>query len=108
MASEDLSVVTSLTEEDLEKAEHFSITKHSSILVILFDDMKGSTALKQHITDMEDEAVFQTIRREHDATLTSIITRDYAGEVIKSTGDGLLAVFAEPTTAVERALEIQQ
>jgi hypothetical protein len=40
--------------------------------------------------------------------LTQVITRDGVGEVIKSTGDGLLAVFTEPSIAVERALEIQE
>ncbi|HET6781268.1 MAG TPA: adenylate/guanylate cyclase domain-containing protein [bacterium] len=77
------------------------------LLVVFFDDMKGSTALKETMAATRDEQAFQKLRREHDAILTEIITRDHAGEVIKSTGDGLLALFQKPSTAVQRAIEIQ-
>ncbi len=97
-----------ITETELAKAEAFAKGKGNSVLVIFFDDMKGSTALKQRMAALEDEEMFQALRREHDEVLTHSITRDRAGEVIKSTGDGLLAVFAEPSTAVERAIEIQE
>lgn len=80
----------------------------TSVVVIFFDDMKGSTALKEHMAEKWDEQAFQKLRKEHDALLTAIITRDRAGEVIKSTGDGLLAIFYKPSTAVERAIEIQE
>ena len=93
-----------ITTDDLNKVEGFSRAKEASVLVIFFDDMKGSTALKQKITATQDEEAFQIFRREHDALLTRIISRDGAGGVIKSTGDGLLAVFSEPSTAVERAI----
>ncbi|HEV8353128.1 MAG TPA: adenylate/guanylate cyclase domain-containing protein [bacterium] len=79
----------------------------TSLVVIFFDDMQGSTALKESMAERWDEQTFQRLRKEHDALLTSIITRDGAGEVIKSTGDGLLAIFYKPSTAVERAVEIQ-
>ena len=45
---------------------------------------------------------------DHDAAVKEIIHRDTAGAVVKSTGDGVLAVFSEPSTAVQRALEIQE
>jgi len=80
----------------------------TSLVVIFFDDMKGSTALKESMAEKWDEQTFQRLRKEHDALLTSIITRDGAGEVIKSTGDGLLALFWKPSVAVERAVEIQE
>jgi len=108
MTIQAATVGPGLTDGDLEKVERFSTAKHSPVLVIFFDDMKGSAALKQHLTTIEDEEAFQQLRREHDRLLTEIIARDHAGEVVKSTGDGLLAVFAEPSTAVDRALEIQQ
>jgi class 3 adenylate cyclase len=80
----------------------------TSLLVVFFSDMKGSTALKEDMTERWDEGAFQRLRHEHDALLAEVITRDRAGEVIKSTGDGFLAVFSKPSTAVERALEIQE
>lgn len=70
--------------------------------------MKGSTAIKQEMAERWDENAFQRLRVQHDATLTQIITRDQAGEIIKSTGDGVLAVFHRPSEAVQRALEIQE
>lgn len=97
-----------LTDEDIEKVEEFAYHKKASVLVIFFDDMKGSTVLKEKITEQFNEEAFQRLRREHDDLLTSIISRENAGEIIKSTGDGLLAVFSEPSTAVERSIEIQQ
>jgi class 3 adenylate cyclase len=97
-----------VTDTDLDKVEAFSKTKKTSVLVVFFDDMKGSSVLKQQMTVLSDENVFQDLRREHDELLTQVITRDGVGEVIKSTGDGLLAVFTEPSIAVERALEIQE
>lgn len=80
----------------------------TSLFVVFFDDMKGSMALKESMTTTWDERAFQKLRKEHDALLTQIITRDHAGEVIKSTGDGLLAIFYKPSTAVECAVEIQE
>lgn len=106
--SEDPERFYQVTDADLDKVEAFSKAKKTSVLVVFFDDMKGSTALKQKMTAHLDEEAFQRLRREHDELLTEIITRDGAGEVIKSTGDGLLAVFSEPSSAVERAIEIQE
>ena len=80
---------------------------NTSVLVIFFDDMRESTALKAGLTEKTDEHTFQKLRQEHDSLLAEIITRGKAGQVIKSTGDGLLAVFYKPSVAVERAIEIQ-
>jgi len=82
--------------------------ENTSVRVIFFSDMKGSTTLKQDMAEKWDEHAFQRLRQQHDALLTEIISRDQAGEVIKSTGDGFLALFHKPSTAVERALEIQE
>jgi class 3 adenylate cyclase len=81
--------------------------ENTSVRVVFFSDMKGSTTLKQDMAAKWDESTFQRLRRQHDALLTEIITRDRAGEVVKSTGDGFLATFERPSVAVERALEIQ-
>ncbi len=97
-----------MTESNIEKADPGARKDETAVLVIFFDDMKGSTVLKESMTAERDEQAFQNLRREHDALLSGIITRDGAGEVIKSTGDGLLAVFYKPSTAVERAIEIQE
>lgn len=78
------------------------------VRVIFFTDMKGSTALKEDLAERWDEHSFQRLRQEHDALLIECITRDQAGQIIKATGDGFLALFTKPSTAVERAMEIQE
>lgn len=80
----------------------------TSVVVVLFDDMKGSTVLKERMAAASDEQAFQLLRKEHDALVTEIVTRDGAGEVLKSTGDGILAILTKPSVAVERALDIQE
>lgn len=80
----------------------------TAVVVVFFDDIKGSTVLKERMAAASDEQAFQMLRKEHDALVTEIITRDGAGEVIKSTGDGLLALLHRPSVAVERAIEIQE
>jgi class 3 adenylate cyclase len=78
-----------------------------SVRVVFFDDMRGSTLLKELLAEQSDEDAFHALRREHDRLVGDVITRDGAGTVIKSTGDGLIALFERPSVAVERAIEIQ-
>jgi class 3 adenylate cyclase len=80
----------------------------TDVVVVFFDDMKGSTVLKERMAAASDEQAFQMLRREHDALVTEILTRDGAGQILKSTGDGLLAILHKPSVAVERAVEIQE
>ncbi|MBD0329322.1 MAG: adenylate/guanylate cyclase domain-containing protein [Thermoleophilia bacterium] len=76
------------------------------VRVVLFDDMRGSTALRERLGRGGDQT-FETLRREHDGIVREAVTRDGAGELIKSTGDGVIALFEKPSVAVARALEIQ-
>ena len=93
---------------DSAPSQPASHTEDTAIRVIFFTDMKGSTALKQDMAEKWDEGTFQRLRQEHDSLLIEIITRDHAGQIVKSTGDGFLAIFNKPSTAVERAMEIQE
>src|SRR5918998_2876392 len=77
------------------------------VRVVLFDDMRGSTLLKALLAEQSDEEAFHALRREHDRLVGDIVTRGGAGQVVKSTGDGVIALFERPSLAVERALEIQ-
>jgi len=77
------------------------------VRVVFFDDMRSSTLLKELLADQSDEEAFHALRREHDRLVGDVITRDGAGEVVKSTGDGVIALFERPSVAVERAVEIQ-
>jgi class 3 adenylate cyclase len=98
-----------MTESARKDAEASPISREeTAVVVVFFDDMKGSLVLKDQLAAASDEQAFQLLRREHDALVTEVITRDGAGEVIKSTGDGLLAILFKPSVAVERAIEIQE
>jgi class 3 adenylate cyclase len=77
------------------------------VRVVFFDDMRGSTLLKELLAEQSDEEAFHALRREHDRLVEEVITRDGGGTVVKSTGDGLIALFERPSVAVERAIEIQ-
>jgi class 3 adenylate cyclase len=77
------------------------------VRVVFFDDMRGSTLLKELLAEQSDEEAFHELRRVHDRIVTDVIQREGAGTVIKSTGDGVLALFERPSLAVERAIEIQ-
>lgn len=77
-------------------------------LVIFFSDIKGSTALKESLASTQNEMAFHELRKEHDELLMEVIERDGAGQVIKSTGDGVMACFLSPSLAVERSMEIQE
>ena len=73
-------------------------------LTLLFTDIEGSTRLWER----EPEAMQAAVAR-HDELLAEIVGQ-YAGNVVKTTGDGMLAVFesageaAEATLAIQRAL----
>ena len=69
-------------------------------LVIFFSDIKGSTALKEQLASTSNEMAFHELRKEHDDLLAEVIERDGAGQVIKSTGDGVMACFLSPALAV--------
>jgi class 3 adenylate cyclase len=70
----------------------------------MFTDIKGFTEL----TEQKGEQYATQYRIHHDEILTQVIEEDGAGLIIKFIGDAVMAVFSEPSVAVERALKIQQ
>ena len=89
--------------QDLLKVQEFQRLKNTSILVIMFTDMAGSTELRDRV----GEEAFEQIRELHNRLLGDIIGRDGAGQVVKDIGDAIMAVFSSARQAVERAIEIQ-
>ena len=70
-------------------------------LTFLFTDVEGSTRLwEQYPREM------QSALERHDVILRSAIA-DAAGDVVKTTGDGLMAVFDTPVAAVSAAIAAQ-
>ena len=74
----------------------------SALSTFLITDIEGSTRLWE-----EQAAAMAGALALHDALLRSVV-EGHAGTVIKTTGDGLLAVFADPNQAVAAALDGQR
>jgi predicted ATPase/class 3 adenylate cyclase len=68
----------------------------------LFTDIEGSTRLWEEHAPAMGEALAL-----HDQLLRAAV-EGHGGTVIKTTGDGMLAVFARPTGAVEAAIDGQR
>lgn len=98
--------LTSLFPDELsvEVAENYRRRKTTSVLAIVFTDIARSTELREQLGEVR----YESVREEHDHAVREIIEAKDAGSVVKSTGDGLLAVFAEPSMAVLRCLSLQK
>ncbi len=68
----------------------------------LFTDIEGSTRLWEEHAPAMGEALAL-----HDELLRDTVERHH-GMVIKTTGDGMLAVFSRPASAVEAAIDAQR
>jgi class 3 adenylate cyclase len=93
-----------LTNQELSSIEQFRRQRQTSVLVILFTDIKGFTSLTERRGDRHALELLQ----HHDRILVGAIEEGGGGLVVKHIGDSVMAVFSEPSTAVERALRIQE
>lgn len=79
-----------------------SDTSHSSILTFLFTDLEDSTRLwEQNPTEM------RAALARHDELLKQVVEKQ-RGMFVKTTGDGLHAVFENPADSVHAALQGQR
>ena len=68
------------------------------IATVLFTDIVGST---EHASLLGDER-WRALLQRHDSVASKQVTR-FGGRVVKTTGDGLLATFADPAAAISAA-----
>ncbi|MBV6510474.1 MAG: hypothetical protein JJLCMIEE_03630 [Acidimicrobiales bacterium] len=68
---------------------------------LMFSDIEGSTELNQRLGD--DEWV--RVIRAHDGVVDRTIRR-HGGQVVKTQGDGFMAAFATPASAVGAAVSL--
>ena len=73
-----------------------------NVLTVLFTDVEGSTELRTRLGDALAERVLGGI---HSAVAAEV--DHHAGRLIKSLGDGVLAVFDSPRRAISCAIGIQ-
>ncbi len=92
-----------IDDKELNLVDGFRQSRNTSVLTIMFTDIQGFTRL----TEQRGDGFSNEVRRAHDGILVPIIEREGSGRVIKHIGDAVMAVFSEPSTAVARALEIQ-
>jgi class 3 adenylate cyclase len=71
-------------------------------ITLLFTDLKGSTALYDHIGDLNAFSLVQ----QHFDRLQQVTGRNN-GAVIKTIGDAVMAAFGDPVHAVRAALEMR-
>jgi ATP-dependent Clp protease ATP-binding subunit ClpA len=93
-----------VSQNDLDSIHSFSRDTNTSRLTIVFDDIVGSMALFNKLGDEQ----FYKLIKYHDRKIRTILNRMGKGEIIKSTGDGLLMIFSDPVAAVECALMVQK
>jgi class 3 adenylate cyclase len=72
------------------------------ISTFLFTDIEGSTRL----WELEPQRMQQALAA-HDR-ISRVLVEKHGGRVIKTTGDGMCAVFDDPVRAVEATLDLQQ
>ena len=73
----------------------------SGTVTFLFTDLEGSTRLWE-----EQPEAMQPALARHDAILRDAVGA-HAGHVVKSTGDGIHAVFATADDAIDAAVDAQ-
>jgi class 3 adenylate cyclase len=93
-----------LTQREFTNIDEYRKKKNTAVLTIMFTDIQGFTAL----TENNGEAYVHAIHEAHDKILVDTVEDNGAGVVIKFIGDSIMAVFAEPTAAAEKALLIQK
>ncbi len=75
----------------------------SATYTVLFTDLVDSTAQRARVGDIAAD----DLRRRHDALLTTQVEAHH-GEVIKSTGDGIMAAFLGAADGIACAVAVQQ
>lgn len=77
--------------------------RENATATVLFSDLDGSTELLAGL----GEAAFDEFRRRHVDTLRAAVG-DHHGREIKTTGDGILAVFGSTAEALSCAVRMQR
>jgi class 3 adenylate cyclase len=93
-------LLTTQTFRDLFRSEVIRATEGIGVrdITLLFTDLQGSTALYDHIGDLNAFALVQ----RHFERLRDVTVR-HGGTIIKTIGDAIMAAFLDPAGAVAAA-----
>jgi len=106
---EDSTLYTEASGEILDVIEEFLTGSHTAVepdrilAAVLFTDIVGSTERAASLGDRRWRELLQS----HDAMTRSIIEQ-HRGRVVKTTGDGVLAIFDGPGRAIRCTLALQE
>lgn len=100
----DIKQNYSLSQKEMTSVDNYRKLRETSVLTVMFTDIKGFTDL----TEEKGEIFSTKVRKTHNNILIPIIEKNNEGLIVKHIGDSIMAVFSEPSTAVERAIKIQQ
>ncbi len=104
MVKSNARVAFNLTDREFSNIDDYRKKNNTAVLTIMFTDIQGFTAL----TENKGETYVHALHEAHDTILVETIEKNGDGIVIKFIGDSIMAVFAEPTAAAEKALLIQR
>ncbi len=93
-----------ITKEEVSAVDKFRKLKDTSVLTIMFTDIKGFTRLSEE----KGELYSHKILGLHNQLLVPAIEKHADGLIVKHIGDSIMAVFHEPSAAVAGALQIQE
>lgn len=93
-----------ISQQELNSIDDFRKSQDTAVLTVMFTDIQGYTRL----TETEGEVYSAELRKHHDDILKREVEKNNRGLIVKFIGDAVMAVFAEPSSAVETALDIQQ
>jgi|GEM_PF-2701769 len=92
-----------LSDNDQKSPESFSKAYTTKMLVILFTDIVGSTALKAELGDRKAKILDD----EHKRLLLGMLEKIENAQVLRVEGDAYIFLFHKPGDAVEFAIRTQ-
>ena len=82
---------------ELEEAR----ARRRRLATVMFTDVVGSTEMAGRLGDDS----WRTVLDQHDATTATVVAR-HGGRVVAGTGDGVMASFDTPSSAIDAAVEL--
>ena len=104
MSTENEIEELDISTNEIQNVRKYLEKRNTAVITTMFTDIKDFTL----ITEEKGEEYSIKLRKIHDDILQNIIEENNIGLVVKFIGDSVMAIFSEPSSAVERALMIQQ
>lgn len=97
-----MSEIFKFTPKEIKRVDSYQASHRVSILTILFSDIVGYTQLCERTS----ESVLTKLRSAFDHITATTVEERNNGLIVKRIGDAILAIYAQPTSAVLSAIEL--